>query len=87
MWLPDTTSYCENLRECALPSTRRGTNGAQDDLHSSGADNSEQLLWGGWFELIRASWLAQQNDKPNVSEFAHLRPTSTLKQCCRLLKK
>lgn len=27
---------------------------------------------GGWFELISAFGLAQQNDKPNVSEFAHL---------------
>lgn len=55
-----------------LESVRYRTDGAHDDLGSSGGDSYGQLLWGGWFEWISASWLAQSNDKPNVSEFAHL---------------
>ena len=55
-----------------LESVRYRTAGTHDDQDSSGTDSYGQLLWGGWFEWISASWLAQPNDKPEVSEFAHL---------------
>lgn len=55
-----------------LESVRYRTDGTHDKLDSAGADSYGQLLWGGWFEWISASWFAQPNEKPDVPEFTHL---------------
>lgn len=55
-----------------LESVRYRTQDAQDDFGMSAEDSYGQLLWGGWFEWVSASWLARPNDRPNVPEFAHL---------------
>lgn len=55
-----------------LESVRYRTQEAHEDFGTSGEDSYGQVLWGGWFEWVSASWLARPNDRPNVSESVHL---------------